>query len=225
MSSTSSTVVWLYYTAKLLEFLEIKPTKSTINKIKICAPLKEHRGSNWKNWKKHDCRVEIRRSSSLRLTPEGVVCGILVSSISNFQRAFYAISLTDNNIKYFWLSPTVQKPHLLNRGNNYLRKTLGRLTTSREEGFLEKLTMPLIAQKFWANYAVRSFFAVVRNITAYPHSEPNQSSPRLPTLFSEVYINIISLLYNGYRVLVGGKVRPGPAADHSPPSSATVMEE
>ena len=34
-----------------------------------------------------------------------------------------------------------------------------------------------------------------------------------------------SLLYNGYRVIPGGKVRPGRAADHSPPSSAAVMEE
>jgi hypothetical protein len=34
-----------------------------------------------------------------------------------------------------------------------------------------------------------------------------------------------SLLYNGYRVSPGGKVRPGRAADHSPLSSAAVMEE
>ena len=34
-----------------------------------------------------------------------------------------------------------------------------------------------------------------------------------------------SLLYNGYRVFSGGKVRPGRAADHSPRSSAAVMEE
>ena len=34
-----------------------------------------------------------------------------------------------------------------------------------------------------------------------------------------------SLLYNGYWVFPGGKVRPGRAADHSPPSSAAVMEE
>jgi len=34
-----------------------------------------------------------------------------------------------------------------------------------------------------------------------------------------------SLLYNGYHVFPGGKVRPWRAADHSPPSSATVMEE
>jgi len=34
-----------------------------------------------------------------------------------------------------------------------------------------------------------------------------------------------SLLHNGYRVFPGGKVRPGRAADHSPPSSAAVMEE
>ena len=32
-----------------------------------------------------------------------------------------------------------------------------------------------------------------------------------------------SLLYNGYRVFPGGKVRPGRAADHSPPSSAAVI--
>jgi len=34
-----------------------------------------------------------------------------------------------------------------------------------------------------------------------------------------------SLLYNGYRVFPGCKVRPWRAADHSPPSSAAVMEE
>ena len=34
-----------------------------------------------------------------------------------------------------------------------------------------------------------------------------------------------SLLYNGYRLFPGGKVRPGRAADHSPLSSAAVMEE
>jgi len=34
-----------------------------------------------------------------------------------------------------------------------------------------------------------------------------------------------SLLYNGYRVFPGGKVRSGRDADHSPPSSAAVMEE
>ena len=32
-----------------------------------------------------------------------------------------------------------------------------------------------------------------------------------------------SLLQNGYRVFPRGKVRPGRAADHSPPSSAAVM--
>ena len=30
---------------------------------------------------------------------------------------------------------------------------------------------------------------------------------------------------NWYRVFPGGKVRPGRAADHSPPSSAAIMEE
>jgi hypothetical protein len=34
-----------------------------------------------------------------------------------------------------------------------------------------------------------------------------------------------SLLYNEYRVFPGGKVRPGRAVEHSPPSSAVVMEE
>jgi hypothetical protein len=36
---------------------------------------------------------------------------------------------------------------------------------------------------------------------------------------------MFSLLYNGYRVFLGGKVRPGIAADRSPPSTAMVMEE
>jgi hypothetical protein len=31
-----------------------------------------------------------------------------------------------------------------------------------------------------------------------------------------------NLLYNGYRVVTGGKVRPGRDADPSPPSSAEV---
>ena len=34
-----------------------------------------------------------------------------------------------------------------------------------------------------------------------------------------------SPLYNGYLVFPGGKERPGRAADHSPTSSAAVMEE
>ena len=34
-----------------------------------------------------------------------------------------------------------------------------------------------------------------------------------------------SLLYDGYQVFPGGKVWPGRAADHSPPSSAEVLEE
>ena len=34
-----------------------------------------------------------------------------------------------------------------------------------------------------------------------------------------------SLLYNGYRVFPGGKLLPGRAADHSPLSSAAVVEE
>jgi hypothetical protein len=34
-----------------------------------------------------------------------------------------------------------------------------------------------------------------------------------------------NLLYNGYRVFPGGKERPGRAADHSPLSSAAVIDE
>jgi hypothetical protein len=34
-----------------------------------------------------------------------------------------------------------------------------------------------------------------------------------------------SLLYNGHCVFAEGKVRPGRDADHSPPSSADVLEE
>ena len=33
-----------------------------------------------------------------------------------------------------------------------------------------------------------------------------------------------SLLYNGYRLFPGGKERPGPDADTSPPSSAVVKK-
>jgi len=33
------------------------------------------------------------------------------------------------------------------------------------------------------------------------------------------------LLYNGYRVFPGGKVRSVHAADHPPPSSAVVLQE
>jgi hypothetical protein len=33
-----------------------------------------------------------------------------------------------------------------------------------------------------------------------------------------------SLLYNGYRVFSGGKVRLGRAVDHSPPSNAAVKK-
>jgi hypothetical protein len=33
-----------------------------------------------------------------------------------------------------------------------------------------------------------------------------------------------SLLYNGYRVFHGGKVRLGRAVDHSPPSNAAVKK-
>jgi hypothetical protein len=34
-----------------------------------------------------------------------------------------------------------------------------------------------------------------------------------------------SLLYNGYRLFPGGKVRLGHAAEHSPPSSTDFMEK
>jgi hypothetical protein len=37
-------------------------------------------------------------------------------------------------------------------------------------------------------------------------------------------MNLISLLYNEYRVFPGGKERPGSDADSSPPSSAMVMK-
>ena len=34
-----------------------------------------------------------------------------------------------------------------------------------------------------------------------------------------------SLLYNGYQVFPGGKVRQGRAAEHSPPSGAVIIDE
>ena len=48
---------------------------------------------------------------------------------------------------------------------------------------------------------------------------------RLGRDFPHVQTGSHSLLYNGYRVFPGDKVRPGRAADYSPPSSAAVMEE
>jgi len=42
---------------------------------------------------------------------------------------------------------------------------------------------------------------------------------------SRPVLGLPSLLQNGRRVFPGGKVRPGRAADHSPPSIAAVMEE
>jgi len=38
-------------------------------------------------------------------------------------------------------------------------------------------------------------------------------------------LGVKRLMYNGYQVFPGGKVRPGRAADHSPPSSAAVMQK
>jgi hypothetical protein len=100
--------------------------------------------------------VGIRRPSSLHLTAEGVVCGILVSSIRIFRQPSTLFpSLIIQSI-FFGLRPSIQKPHLLNHGNNYLRKTLGRLNTSRGQKFLQKLTIPLIAQKFCPVYAARN---------------------------------------------------------------------
>jgi len=36
---------------------------------------------------------------------------------------------------------------------------------------------------------------------------------------------LLDWVYNGYLVFPGGKVRPGRAADHSPPSSVAVIED
>jgi len=46
---------------------------------------------------------------------------------------------------------------------------------------------------------------------------------RIPAGTSRPALGPPSLLYNGYRVFPGGKVRR--AADHSPPSGAAIMEE
>ena len=48
--------------------------------------------------------------------------------------------------------------------------------------------------------------------------------PGSNTGWDEIF-RLSSLLYNGYWVFPGGKVRPGRAADHLPPSSAAVIEE
>ena len=49
-------------------------------------------------------------------------------------------------------------------------------------------------------------------------------SNRTNIIFTALHIISPSLLYNGYRVVPGGKERPGRDADPSPPSSATGHE-
>ena len=39
-----------------------------------------------------------------------------------------------------------------------------------------------------------------------------------------IMVGVATCNHNGYRVFRGGKVRPGRAADHSPPSSAEVLK-
>ena len=53
------------------------------------------------------------------------------------------------------------------------------------------------------------------------------SNPGLDEIFrpSRPALGPTQPLINGYRVFPGGKLRPGRAADYSPPSSAAVMEE
>ena len=55
-----------------------------------------------------------------------------------------------------------------------------------------------------------------------PGSNPDGSENFRP---SRPVLGPPSLLYNGYRVFPGSKLRPGRAADHSSPSIAAVMEE
>ena len=56
--------------------------------------------------------------------------------------------------------------------------------------------------------------------------------PGIESRWGEIFRNIPdrpfgppSLLYNGYRIFLWGKVRPGRAADHSPACIAAVTEE
>ena len=56
--------------------------------------------------------------------------------------------------------------------------------------------------------------------------------PRIASRWGEIFRTCpdrpwgpLSLLYNGYRVFLGSKERPGRDADPSPPSIAVVMKE
>jgi len=60
-------------------------------------------------------------------------------------------------------------------------------------------------------------FCNITNVTYTQHSKQQ--------MVLRKYCDVLSLLYNVYRVFPGGKVGPGRAADHLPPSSAVVIEE
>jgi hypothetical protein len=61
-------------------------------------------------------------------------------------------------------------------------------------------------------------------------SDYGLDGPGIESRWGEIFLcpdwpwGLPSLLYNGYRVFPGGKVRLGRAADHSPPSNATVKK-
>jgi hypothetical protein len=71
------------------------------------------------------------------------------------------------------------------------------------------LTVGRVAQRLTTGWTVRDRIPVRTRFSARP------DQPWGPP----------SLLYNGYRVFPGSKVGPGRAVDHSPHSSAAVMEE
>ena len=79
----------------------------------------------------------------------------------------------------------------------------------------------LICAPFWVGPVAQS---VERLTTAWTVRRSNPGGARFSARPDRPW-GSPSLLYNGYRVFPGVKVRPGRAADHSAPSSAMVMEE
>ena len=78
----------------------------------------------------------------------------------------------------------------------------------------------------WISISYRGPGSSVGIVTDYGLDGPG-SNPRGGEIFrpSRPALGPTSLLHNGYWFFPGGKMRPGRAADHSPPSSAAVMEE
>jgi len=67
-------------------------------------------------------------------------------------------------------------------------------------------------------------YNVINSLYSNTYFSLIQTGSRPCTLYIVWYV-VGGLLYNGYRIFSGGKMRPGRDVDPSPPSSAVVMKE